>query len=165
MSDKEFRMLWPLDQQLRSEFPTGMYEGVQVRIEKIVGFELFNTRSYHNYETWSDGYRVVGPAEGVFPGWKDFAALAAEYGIAEEVAVDLWRSATNQPVSLQGLIHAEAEDLDDAVAKFLDRRRQVREILAEVPKSAAEAERRRTRLAVLGYYYDPATETAERTDP
>jgi hypothetical protein len=32
---------------------------VQVKIEKICGFELFNTRPYHNYENWSDGYRIT----------------------------------------------------------------------------------------------------------
>lgn len=30
----------------------------QIRITLIRGFELFNTRPYHNYETWSDGYEV-----------------------------------------------------------------------------------------------------------
>ena len=28
-------------------------------ITMVNGFELFNTRPYHNYETWSDGYRIT----------------------------------------------------------------------------------------------------------
>jgi hypothetical protein len=31
---------------------------VQLAIYKVSGFELFNTRQYHNYETWSDGYII-----------------------------------------------------------------------------------------------------------
>ena len=29
-----------------------------LRIEFIRGFEIFNTRPYHNYETWGDGYII-----------------------------------------------------------------------------------------------------------
>ena len=28
-------------------------------IEVIGGFEAFNTRPYHNYETWGQGYRIT----------------------------------------------------------------------------------------------------------
>jgi len=59
MSDKPFKKLNLIDQQLRKLFPVGMFDGVQVKIEKICGFELFNTRNYHNYETWSDGYQIT----------------------------------------------------------------------------------------------------------
>ena len=31
---------------------------VLLQIQFIRGFELFNTRPYHNYETWGDGYIV-----------------------------------------------------------------------------------------------------------
>jgi hypothetical protein len=37
-----------------------MDDGVKVTIELFTGFEIFNTRPYHNYETWSDGYRITG---------------------------------------------------------------------------------------------------------
>ena len=41
-----------------------MTVGTVMVIEFISGFELFNTRPYHNYETWSQGWRVHG--RGVF---------------------------------------------------------------------------------------------------
>ena len=59
--NKPFYQLNPLDQQLRRTFQSGMFDGVRVRVELISGFELFNTRPYHNYETWGDGYRVSLP--------------------------------------------------------------------------------------------------------
>lgn len=59
MSDKAFADLNELDQLLRRAYPTGMRDGVDVTITKVTGFELFNTRPYHNYETWSDGYRAT----------------------------------------------------------------------------------------------------------
>jgi len=61
VSDKPFDKLNPLDQIIRRTAPTGMCDThTEVTIEYIQGFELFNTRPYHNYETWSDGYRVTG---------------------------------------------------------------------------------------------------------
>lgn len=58
MSNKEFSSLNPLDKQLRALFPVEINRNIhtQLIIKKICGFELFNTRPYHNYETWSDGY-------------------------------------------------------------------------------------------------------------
>lgn len=58
MSNKAWNKLNPLDQQIRRALPTGMNDGVHLTIEFFSGFELFNTRPYHNYETWSSGYRV-----------------------------------------------------------------------------------------------------------
>lgn len=60
MSNKPFSKLNPIDQTLRKAFPPEGFKPnrVQVTIEKLTGFELFNTRPYHNYETWSDGYRI-----------------------------------------------------------------------------------------------------------
>ena len=37
-----------------------MDDGVKITVELFTGFEIFNTRPYHNYETWSDGYRITG---------------------------------------------------------------------------------------------------------
>lgn len=50
----------PIDSLIRKTAACGMTVGTVVRIEFISGFELFNTRPYHNYETWSQGYRVRG---------------------------------------------------------------------------------------------------------
>lgn len=58
MSNKYPNSLSKEDQLLRQAYPPIQFSGVQVTIEKICGFELFNDRPYHNYETWSDGYRA-----------------------------------------------------------------------------------------------------------
>ncbi len=60
MSDKPFDRLNPLDKRIRRAAHCGMDMGVIATIEFFSGFELFNTRPYHNYETWSQGYRVKG---------------------------------------------------------------------------------------------------------
>jgi len=36
-----------------------MLEGTKLYVELINGFELFNTTHYHNYETFSDGWRIT----------------------------------------------------------------------------------------------------------
>jgi len=59
MPNKPKTKLNPLDVMIRELSPNkGVGDGPQVRITLIRGFELFNTRAYHNHETWSDGYRV-----------------------------------------------------------------------------------------------------------
>lgn len=62
MSNKPFNQLCVPDQLLRRAIPEGpdQIHGTLVTIELLHGFELFNTRPYHNYETWSKGYRVSG---------------------------------------------------------------------------------------------------------
>ena len=64
MSDKPHDKLWEADRLLRQAWPAGMNDGVHVTIKLISGFELFNTRPYHNYETWSNGW-VVEDENGV----------------------------------------------------------------------------------------------------
>lgn len=59
MSDKPRERLNEIDRLLRRAVPTCMCSGtVQLTIEKVCGFEKFNTRRYHNYETWADGWRI-----------------------------------------------------------------------------------------------------------
>lgn len=48
------------DRLIRRAKPPGDDDGVHVTIEYFTGFEVFNTRPYHNYETYSGGYRVKG---------------------------------------------------------------------------------------------------------
>jgi hypothetical protein len=60
MSNKKWDQVNPLDKLIRQTSKCGMTEGTVVTVEFISGFELFNTRPYHNYETWSQGYRVKG---------------------------------------------------------------------------------------------------------
>ncbi len=60
MSNKAFYRINEIDKIIRQTKPAGMDDGVHVSIEYFTGFELFNNRPYHNYETWSGGYRVKG---------------------------------------------------------------------------------------------------------
>ena len=60
MSNKPWSRLNEIDRGIRGAARCGMEVGVIMTIEFISGFELFNTRPYHNYETWSQGYRVTG---------------------------------------------------------------------------------------------------------
>lgn len=45
----------PLERQIRSTLPTGMYDEVRLTIEYVCGFEKFDS-----YETWASGFRVKG---------------------------------------------------------------------------------------------------------
>jgi len=60
MSDKPQSKLNPIDRDIRSVHPIrGFCDGyTAVTIKLKVGFELFNTRPYHNYESWSDGWYI-----------------------------------------------------------------------------------------------------------
>lgn len=67
MSDKGWKNLTKTDQRIRKMSPNrGMTDRTepQIRITLIRGFELFNTRPYHNYENWSDGYTAEAFWEG-----------------------------------------------------------------------------------------------------
>lgn len=64
MSDKPYDQLEPIDRLVRQTIKTGMTVGTLLRIEFVSGFELFNTRPYHNYETWSQGWRITGKGTG-----------------------------------------------------------------------------------------------------
>lgn len=59
--NKNIKKVWDADRLIRFALPTGMEEGVALTIEYVKGFELFNTRPHHNYETWSSGWRITGP--------------------------------------------------------------------------------------------------------
>ena len=59
MSNKAFDKINPLDRLVRQTLRLGMDDGVFLKIEFIYGFEKFNTRPYHNYETWAGGWRVT----------------------------------------------------------------------------------------------------------
>ncbi len=62
------KMRNPTDMKICQVFPalpanTPNTKTVLATIEVIGGFELFNTRPYHNYETWGQGYRIT--AQGI----------------------------------------------------------------------------------------------------
>jgi hypothetical protein len=58
MSDKPRDRLNELDLLIRDTIRPGMAEGTLLIISFVSGFERFNTRPYHNYETWGQGYVV-----------------------------------------------------------------------------------------------------------
>lgn len=64
MSDKSLMRLDQSDVALRIGSPVGMESGVKQVIIRHCGFELYNTRPYHNYENWSDGYIILSHKEG-----------------------------------------------------------------------------------------------------
>jgi hypothetical protein len=65
MPNKPWQQLNPIDQKIRQTLRLGMSNGTFLKIEFVWGFELFNTRAYHNYETWSGGYRITDERHGV----------------------------------------------------------------------------------------------------
>jgi len=64
MSNKDWDKIWDADKYIRKLFPAnpltapGSEKTVLATIEIVGGFEAFNTRPYHNYEDWGQGYRV-----------------------------------------------------------------------------------------------------------
>jgi hypothetical protein len=101
VSDKPFKALNVLDQELRRANGIGMEEGTKLIIKRICGFELFNTRPYHNYESWSDGYNIIGRLDGQAMG-------------REEAARVLFDHVTDR----DQYVFVSREDLDDAVHAF-----------------------------------------------
>jgi hypothetical protein len=67
MSNKKFFLLTEVDKRIRMLFPTEMWDNDEniVTIKFFGGFELFNSRPYHNYESWSEGWNITtGPRFG-----------------------------------------------------------------------------------------------------
>lgn len=59
MPNKDWDEINPLDRLIRRTLKLGMDSGAFLKIEYVYGFEKFNTRPYHNYETWAGGYRIT----------------------------------------------------------------------------------------------------------
>jgi len=61
MSDKPRHKLLDADRIIH-DLPlrelSGMFDGTVLTIKLVMGFEMFNTRPYHNYESWGHGYNV-----------------------------------------------------------------------------------------------------------
>ena len=47
-----------INDQIKKLYPIEMASKNNVTIQFITGFELQNTRPYHNYETWSQEWRI-----------------------------------------------------------------------------------------------------------
>lgn len=76
------------DAKITAAFPAGpnntpSHKTVLATIEVIGGFELFNTRPYHNYETWGQGYRIT--SQGI--------TVECEY---LDDAIDLWNKKSSE---------------------------------------------------------------------
>jgi hypothetical protein len=67
-----------------------MTDGTVMRIEFVSGFEKFNDRPYHNYETWAQGWRVSGlgvtaEAEGLDDAVNMWAAMLTRKRAGEQI--------------------------------------------------------------------------------
>ncbi|MGE3341531.1 MAG: hypothetical protein AB7J46_06580 [Candidatus Altimarinota bacterium] len=84
MPNKKFDQLNPLDRMIRKGIGgLGMTDGTFLKIEFVYGFEKFNTRPYHNYETWAGGYRITDERNGITLEREDLDDAIAEW--AEEL--------------------------------------------------------------------------------
>jgi len=61
MSNKPYNKVCDIQKRLNKLFPTTMWDNGETicTIRLFGGFELFNTRPYHNYENWSSGYEIT----------------------------------------------------------------------------------------------------------
>lgn len=94
MSNK--KVINALDTLIRRTTRLGMDDGVFLTIEFIHGFEKFNTRPYHNYETWAGGYRVTDPRFNIKVEREDLDDALAEWAkqvdakrLAEQAAANV----------------------------------------------------------------------------
>lgn len=102
MPDKTWNRLNPIDIDLRMVNHVGMEDGIKQLIIRHCGFELYNTRPYHNYETWSDGWHVFGRRDG--------KAVSAD---------KMWEAYRNYHENREEYILVSREDLDTAVNEFI----------------------------------------------
>ena len=79
-----------LDQRLKRLFPVGMREATDLTITLKCGFELFNTRAYHNYETWSNGWYATCLGKPVAQG-ETLEELVADLEVWAAATPDSWR--------------------------------------------------------------------------
>jgi hypothetical protein len=56
MDEIEQRLAWLAEYRGGPSKPNGY---ASVVIERVSGFELFNTEPYHNYENWGSGWRIT----------------------------------------------------------------------------------------------------------
>jgi hypothetical protein len=77
--------LTEFDDAVRHLFPIGMRSATDLKLELRCGFELFNTRPYHNYETWSNGWYATASDK-----------VVASGETLEDLCASLMRWATNE---------------------------------------------------------------------
>lgn len=103
MPNKRWHELNPIDIDLRLSSETGMEEGVKQIIIRQCGFELYNTRPYHNYETWSDGWVVFGRKDKRAEKFEEIVKAYLEYPKNKDIYIKVSR-----------------EDLDEAISDFIN---------------------------------------------
>jgi len=103
MPNKWWHQLNGLDADLRLSSRIGMEEGIKQIIIRQCGFELYNTRPYHNYEDWSDGYIIMGRGDG----------KAMNLEEATELFLKPYVSIGDETYIL-----VSREDLDEAISEF-----------------------------------------------
>lgn len=102
MPNKNYKELDHADSALRLSTPVGMEDGVKQLIIRHCGFELYNTRPYHNYETWSDGYIIMGTRNG--------KSTSINWLLEQREKMPKERD--------ENFVLVSAEDLDEAAIKF-----------------------------------------------
>lgn len=85
MSNKAHDKLTPTDRIIRETVSATKAsvlgeDGTILTITFVSGFEKFNTRPHHNYETWGDGYRIEG--RGVVVEKEDLDEAMAAWALA-----------------------------------------------------------------------------------
>lgn len=80
MSDKRRDKLEWIDRDLRAAHPVKGFcdDHTVLTITLRQGFELYNTRPYHNYETWSDGW-LIEDENGVKASAEDLDQVVRQY--------------------------------------------------------------------------------------
>lgn len=103
MPNKAMSRLNPIDLDLRLSSSIGMEDGIKQLILRRCGFELHNSRPYHNYETWSDGWIVFGRKD------KKAMSLAEAFDALQ----NRYKNGTQNDY-----VYISREDLDEAVNAF-----------------------------------------------
>lgn len=97
MSNKDWDKISKIDQRIRKMFPTAMWDNNETicTVRFFGGFEIFNTRRYHNYENWSEGYEITS---GERFGSIRVTAEDLDDAISKlEVALEKWRDSKKEP--------------------------------------------------------------------
>jgi len=106
MPNKKYDKLSPLDRAIREAIgglgPANT--GVLVTVKFFADFEAFNTRPYHNYETWAGGYEVEG--YGIKVRREDLDDAVAAWAVKRTEQ----KAAFGVPAWLEGLSPEESDD-------------------------------------------------------
>jgi len=99
MSNKNWNEICDVDKALRKIVGMGMWDYKQtlINIRMIGGFELFNTRRYHCYENWCEGYEITSPL------WPDIVVTKEDLDDAIKEFAKLVQKKHNKKINLEGI--------------------------------------------------------------